>query len=61
MKFEIVTLFPDYFSLSLKQSLIGKAWDKQLFDIGIINPRDSPMTSTTPSTAPRVAAAAAWS
>jgi tRNA (guanine37-N1)-methyltransferase len=40
MKFEIVTLFPDYFSLSLKQSLIGKAWDKKLFDIEIVNLRD---------------------
>lgn len=40
MKFEIVTLFPDYFSLSLKQSLIGKAWDKKLFDIEIIDLRD---------------------
>jgi tRNA (guanine37-N1)-methyltransferase len=40
MKFEIVTLFPDYFSLSLKQSLIGKAWDKKLFAIEIVNPRD---------------------
>jgi len=40
MKFEIITLFPDYFSLSLTQSLIGKAWEKQLFDIEIINLRD---------------------
>lgn len=40
MKFEIVTLFPDYFSLSLRQSLIGKAWDKNLFDIDIIQLRD---------------------
>ncbi|MBU0983660.1 MAG: tRNA (guanosine(37)-N1)-methyltransferase TrmD [candidate division Zixibacteria bacterium] len=40
MKFEIITLFPDYFSLSLKQSLIGKAWDKKLFDIEIIHLRD---------------------
>jgi tRNA (guanine37-N1)-methyltransferase len=40
MKFEIVTLFPDYFSLSLKQSLIGRAWEKKLFDIGIVNLRD---------------------
>lgn len=40
MKFEIVTLFPDYFSLSLRQSLIGKAWDKRLFDIEIVNLRD---------------------
>lgn len=40
MKFEIITLFPDYFSLSLKQSLVGKAVDKRLFDISIVNPRD---------------------
>ena len=40
MKFEIITLFPDYFSLSLKQSLIGKAIERQLFDIEIIYLRD---------------------
>ncbi len=40
MKFEIVTLFPDYFSLSLRQSLIGKAVEKRLFEIDIINLRD---------------------
>lgn len=40
MKFEIITLFPDYFSVSLKQSLVGKAWEKRLFDISIVNPRD---------------------
>ena len=40
MKFEIVTLFPEYFSLSLRQSLIGKAWDKKLFDIDIIQLRE---------------------
>ena len=39
MKFEIITLFPDFFSLSLKQSLIGKAVEKQLFEIEIINLR----------------------
>lgn len=40
MKFEIITLFPDYFKLSLEQSLIGKAVEKKLFEIEIINPRD---------------------
>ena len=40
MKFEIITLFPDFFSLSLKQSLIGKAVEKQLFEIEIINLRE---------------------
>ncbi|UCE25110.1 MAG: tRNA (guanosine(37)-N1)-methyltransferase TrmD [Candidatus Zixiibacteriota bacterium] len=40
MKFEIITLFPDYFDRALKQSLIGKAIEKKLFDIDIINLRD---------------------
>lgn len=40
MKFEIITLFPDFFSLALKQSLIGKAVEKQLFEIEIINLRE---------------------
>ncbi len=40
MKFEIVTLFPDYFELSIRQSLLGKAIDKKLFEIEIINLRD---------------------
>lgn len=40
MKFEIITLFPDYFTVSLKQSLLGKAWEKKLFDIDIVQLRD---------------------
>ena len=40
MKFEIITLFPDYFSQSLRQSLLGRAQDNQLFDIEIIYLRD---------------------
>ncbi|PWB74376.1 tRNA (guanosine(37)-N1)-methyltransferase TrmD [candidate division GN15 bacterium] len=40
MKFELITLFPDYFSVALKQSLIGKAVEKKLFDIDIVNLRD---------------------
>lgn len=40
MKFELVTLFPDYFAQSLKQSLLGKALEKQLFEIDIVNLRD---------------------
>lgn len=40
MKFEIITLFPDFFTLSLRQSLIGKAVDKKLFEIEILNLRD---------------------
>ena len=40
MKFEIITLFPDFFNTALKQSLVGKAWEKRLFEISIINLRD---------------------
>lgn len=40
MKFEIVTLFPDYFRLSLAQSLLGKAEEKELFEIEIIDLRE---------------------
>ncbi|MBN1212035.1 MAG: tRNA (guanosine(37)-N1)-methyltransferase TrmD [candidate division Zixibacteria bacterium] len=40
MKFEIITLFPDYFNQALRQSLLGKATEKQLFEIEIINLRD---------------------
>src|SRR5512147_909436 len=40
MRFDIYTLFPDYFSLSMRQSLLGKAQEKGLFDIIIRNPRE---------------------
>lgn len=40
MRIEIVTLFPDYFNQPLRQSLIGKAADKELFEIEIVNLRD---------------------
>lgn len=40
MKIEIVTLFPDYFDQPLRQSLIGRAADKKLFEIEIVNLRD---------------------
>jgi len=39
MKFELITLFPDYFNLSLRQSLIGKAWEKKLFELELIDLR----------------------
>ena len=40
MKFELITLFPGYFEQSLRQSLLGKALEKKLFDIDILNLRD---------------------
>ena len=39
MKFDILTLFPEMFDI-LKQSIIGKAKEKQLIDINLINIRD---------------------
>jgi tRNA (guanine37-N1)-methyltransferase len=39
MKFEIVTLFPDYFSQSLKQSLLGKAIAEGLVQLELIDLR----------------------
>ena len=39
MKFEIITLFPEYFEVAIKQSLLGKALDKRIFDIEIIDLR----------------------
>lgn len=39
MKFDVLTLFPEMF-MSLKQSIIGKAEEKQLININLINIRD---------------------
>lgn len=39
MKFEIVTLFPDYFSQLLKLSLLGKAMDEGLIQVELIDLR----------------------
>ena len=39
MKFDVLTLFPEMFE-PIKQSIIGKAKEKQLIDINLINIRD---------------------
>ena len=39
MKFDVLTLFPEMFE-SLKQSIIGKAEEKELIEINLINIRD---------------------
>ena len=39
MKFDVLTLFPEMFE-TLKQSVIGKAVEKELIDINLINIRD---------------------
>ena len=39
MKFDVLTLFPEMFE-NLKQSIIGRAQEKELIDINLINIRD---------------------
>ncbi|MBI5874312.1 MAG: tRNA (guanosine(37)-N1)-methyltransferase TrmD [Deltaproteobacteria bacterium] len=40
MRFDILTIFPDFFESPLKQSILGKAIEKGLVEIGIHNIRD---------------------
>lgn len=40
MRFDILTIFPDFFESPLKQSILGKAIEKGLIEIGVRNIRD---------------------
>ena len=40
MRFDIITLFPDFFTSPLNCSLLGKAIAKEIATVNIINPRD---------------------
>ncbi|MEB3278604.1 MAG: tRNA (guanosine(37)-N1)-methyltransferase TrmD [Lyngbya sp.] len=40
MRFDIITLFPDFFSSPLQSGLLGKALAKDIAQIHLINPRD---------------------
>ncbi|NER48377.1 MAG: tRNA (guanosine(37)-N1)-methyltransferase TrmD [Symploca sp. SIO1A3] len=40
MRFDIVTLFPDFFTSPLSSGLIGKALIKQIAQVYFVNPRD---------------------
>jgi tRNA (guanine37-N1)-methyltransferase len=40
MRFDIVTLFPDFFESPLKSGLLGKALDKAIASVHLTNPRD---------------------
>ena len=40
MHFDIITLFPDFFSSPLSSSLIGKALAKKIATVNLVNPRD---------------------
>ncbi|MCL1465156.1 tRNA (guanosine(37)-N1)-methyltransferase TrmD [Argonema galeatum] len=40
MRFDIVTLFPDFFTSGLSSGLLGKALAKQIAQVHLVNPRD---------------------
>ncbi len=40
MRFDIVTLFPDFFASPLSSGLLGKALAKQIAEVELVNPRD---------------------
>ena len=40
MRFDIITLFPDFFTSPLNSSLIGKAIAKQIATVNLVNPRN---------------------
>ena len=39
MKFDVVTLFPNFFTSGLQSGLIGKALGKNIAKINLVNPR----------------------
>lgn len=40
MRFDIVTLFPDFFSSALQSGLLGKALTRQIATVSLVNPRN---------------------
>ena len=40
MRFDVVTLFPDFFASPLSSGLLGKALTKQVAQVNFVNPRD---------------------
>ncbi|MDX2212515.1 MAG: tRNA (guanosine(37)-N1)-methyltransferase TrmD [Oculatellaceae cyanobacterium bins.114] len=40
MRFDIITLFPDFFTSPLSSGLLGKALARQIATVSLINPRD---------------------
>lgn len=40
MRFDLVTLFPDFFESPLRSGLVGKALQKQIAEVFVTNPRD---------------------
>jgi tRNA (guanine37-N1)-methyltransferase len=40
VRFDVVTLFPDFFTSPLSSGLLGKALAKQIAEVHLVNPRD---------------------
>ncbi|HBE52781.1 MAG TPA: tRNA (guanosine(37)-N1)-methyltransferase TrmD [Cyanobacteria bacterium UBA11369] len=40
MRFDVLTLFPDFFASPLSSGLLGKALEKQIAQVNLVNPRD---------------------
>jgi tRNA (guanine37-N1)-methyltransferase len=40
VRFDVVTLFPDFFSSGLSSGLLGRALTKQIAQVNLVNPRD---------------------
>lgn len=40
MRFDVITLFPDFFASPLQSGLLGKALDRQIAEVHLTNPRD---------------------
>lgn len=40
MRIDVITLFPDFFTSPLKSGLLGKALERQIAQVNLINPRD---------------------
>ncbi|NET04714.1 MAG: tRNA (guanosine(37)-N1)-methyltransferase TrmD [Merismopedia sp. SIO2A8] len=40
MRFDIITLFPNFFTSPLNSGLLGKALAKQIAEVNLVNPRD---------------------
>jgi tRNA (guanine37-N1)-methyltransferase len=40
VRFDVITLFPDFFPSPLSSGLLGKALEKQIAQVNLVNPRD---------------------
>ena len=40
MRFDVITLFPDFFTTPINSGLLGKAFDKNIAKVNLVNPRN---------------------